>query len=148
VNSIPTLAAPLNGISIKNVAVSWHAYDFNSEQSGCPSQYNTYTGMCNSASVTAMNTSVTSVLAAGFPLIIGESGISAFSASSAMPFSSMQITDLETWYDNLLIWAEGQGQSYLAWSWNTDTDPILLTDYTGTPTPYFGVTYQNHLMKF
>jgi endoglucanase len=148
VQSIPKLAAPLDGISIDNVAVSWHAYDFNSEQSGCPSQYNGYTGTCNSAATTAMNTSVTTVLAAGFPLVVGESGISAFSASSAMPFSSSQITDLETWYDNLLTWIQGQGQSYLAWSWNTDTDPILLTNYDGGASPYFGVTYQTHLEKY
>jgi endoglucanase len=148
VNSIPTLAAPLDGISIANVAVSWHAYDFNSEQSGCPSQYNGYSSTCNTAAVTAMNTSVTTVLAAGFPLIIGESGITPDSASTAMPFSAAQITELENWYDNLLTWAEGEGQSYLAWSWNTDTGPVLLTDYTGTPSPYFGVTYQTHLKKF
>ena len=65
VNSIPTLAAPLNGISIKNVAVSWHAYDFNSEQSQCPSQYNSYMGSCTTGEATATATSVTAVLSAG-----------------------------------------------------------------------------------
>jgi endoglucanase len=148
VQSIPTLAAPLDGISIKNVAVSWHAYDFGSEQTGCPSQYNGYSTTCYSAAQTAMNTSVTDVLSAGFPLIIGESGITPDDTSSAMPFSATQITELETWYDDLLTWTEGQGQSYLAWSWNTDTPPILLTDYTGAASPYFGVTYQAHLKKF
>jgi hypothetical protein len=148
VNGIPNLPAPLNGISIANVAASWHAYDFNSEQSMCPSQYNGYSGTCASAQVTAMATSATSVLSAGFPVVIGETGISAYSASSAMPFTSAQITDLETWFDNLLDWAEMQGQGYLAWSWNTDTDPVLVTDYTGTPTVDFGVTYKAHLSKF
>ena len=150
VNSIPNLPAPLDGISIENVAASWHAYDFNSEQSGCPSQYNGYSMSltCNSAATTAMNTSATSVLSAGFPLIIGESGISAYSASTAASFTAAQITDLETWYDNLLTWAEMQGQGYLAWSWNTDTPPVLLTDYTGTPTQDFGTTYQAHLKQF
>jgi hypothetical protein len=148
VNGIPNLPAPLNGISIANVAASWHAYDFNSEQSMCPSQYNNYMGTCASAQSTAMATSATSVLSAGFPVVIGETGISAFSASSAMPFTSMQITDLETWFDNLLDWAEMQGQGYLAWSWDTDTDPVLVTDYTGTPTTDFGVTYKAHLSKF
>lgn len=150
VNGIPSLPAPLNGISIANVAASWHAYDFNSEQSGCPSQYNGYSMSltCNTAPATAMNTAATSVLSAGFPVVIGETGISAFSASSAMPFTAAQITDLETWFDNLLDWAEMQGQGYLAWSWNTDTDPVLVTDYTGTPTQDFGVTYKAHLSKF
>jgi endoglucanase len=150
VKSIPTLAAPLNGISIANIAASWHAYDFNSEQSGCPSQYNGYGAalQCNSAAVTAMNTSATSVLAAGFPLVIGEAGISAFSTSTAALFSSTQVTDIEGWLDNLLTWAESEGQGYLAWSWNTDTDPVLITDYTGTPTVDFGQTYQAHLKSF
>jgi hypothetical protein len=150
VNGIPNLPAPLDGIGIENVAASWHAYDFNSEQSGCPSQYNGYSMSltCNSAQTTAMNTSATSVLSAGFPLIIGESGISAYSTSTAASFTATQITDLEGWYDNLLTWAEMQGQGYLAWSWNTDTPPLLLTDYTGTPTPDFGQTYQTHLKQF
>jgi len=148
VNSIPTLAAPLNGISIKNVAVSWHAYDFNSEQSQCPSQYNSYMGSCTTGEATATATSVTAVLSAGFPLIIGESGISAYNTSTAMPFSATQLTDLENWYDSLLTWADGQGQSYLAWTWNTDAPPELLADYSGTPSPYFGVTYKMHLSAF
>ncbi len=150
VNSIPSLAAPLDGISLANVAASWHAYDFNSEQSGCPSQYNGYSASltCNSAEVTATNTSATSVLAAGFPLIIGEAGISAYSTSSAASFSTTQISDIEGWLDDLLGWAETEGQSYLAWSWNTDTTPVLITDYTGTPTVDFGQTYQAHLKKF
>jgi len=150
VNSMPGLPAPLDGISIANVAASWHAYDFNSEQSGCPSQYNGYSTSltCSSAQATATATSATTVLAAGFPLVIGESGISAYSASTASSFTAAQITDLETWYTNLLTWMEMQGQGYLAWSWNTDTPPVLLTDYTGTPTQDFGVTYQTHLKQF
>ena len=150
-NSIPTLAAPLDGISIANVAASWHAYDFNSEQSGCPSQYNGYmTSLtCSSAAATAMATSATSVLVGRVPASSSaRSGISAYSASSAAPFSAAQISDLETWLTNLLTWAEMQGQGYLAWSWNTDTPPVLLLDYTGTPTPDFGQTYQTHLKQF
>jgi len=148
VNSIPTLAAPLNGISISNVAASWHLYDFVSAQSGCPSQYNGYAPQsCNTAAVTATSASATSVLAAGFPLVIGELGISAFSASSAAPFSAGQITGLEAWLDDMATWAETEGQGYLGWSWDTDTDPVLVTDFTGTPTVDFGVTYQAHLMK-
>ncbi|MGH7297777.1 MAG: glycoside hydrolase family 5 protein, partial [Polyangiaceae bacterium] len=150
VQSIPNLPAPLDGIPIDNVAASWHAYDFNSLQSGCPSQYNGYSQSltCSSAQTTAAATAATSVLGAGFPLVIGESGISAYNSATAAPFTAAQVTDLETWLDGLLTWMDSQGQGYLAWSWNTDTPPILLTDYTGSPTPYFGVTYQNHLKKF
>ena len=39
-----------------------------------------------------------------------------------------------------------QGQGFLAWTWDTGGAPYLLLDYTGAPTPGFGVTYQKHLM--
>ena len=145
VDSIPSLAAPLDGLTLDNVAASWHAYDFNSAQSGCPSQYNNHSGTCSSAAATAMSTHVTDVLAAGYPLVIGELGISAYSTSTAGAFSSAQVTDLEGWLDNIMTWAEGQGQGYVGWSWNTDTPPALVTDYAGTPSPDFGVTYKAHL---
>jgi hypothetical protein len=143
VNSIPTLAAPLDGLSIENVAASWHVYDFG--DTGCPSQYNGYgaSQMCDTAEATAAAAAIPSVLSAGFPLITGESGISAYQTTT--PFSSTQVQELETWYTNLLTWIAQQGQSYLAWDWNTDGDPYLLLDYTGTPTPGFGVTYKAHL---
>ncbi|HEY8087753.1 MAG TPA: cellulase family glycosylhydrolase [Polyangiaceae bacterium] len=148
VQSIPGLAAPLSGISIANVAASWHAYDFNSQQSGCPSQYNGYSGTCNTAAVTAANTSATKVFAAGFPIVLGETGISAYSASTAASFSAAGLTSIQGWLDGMLTYMEGQGQGYLGWSWNTDTPPVLVTDYTGTATPYFGATYKAHLSKY
>ncbi len=146
VNSIPKLAAPLNGLSIDNVAASWHSYDFNGTSS-CPSQYNGYSGTCASGQATAQAASIDSVLNAGFAVVMGESGISAFDSTSAAKFSSTQLADLEGWYDGLLTYLEGQGQGYLAWDWNTSGNPFLLTNYDGSPTPYFGVTYQTHLSK-
>ncbi len=147
VETIPTLPSPLNGLTLDNVAASYHAYDFNSAQSTCPGQYDGYSGTCSSGAATAAATHVTDVLAAGFPLVIGELGISAFSASTAAKFTAAQITDLEGWLDSVMTWTEGQGQSYIGWSWNTDTDPLLVTDYAGTPTPDFGVTYKAHLQS-
>ena len=38
VQGIPSLPAPLDGISIDCVAASWHAYGFNSAYTQCPSQ--------------------------------------------------------------------------------------------------------------
>jgi len=75
-------------------------------------------------------------------------GISAFSASTASNFSSTQLTVLQSWLDGLMTYMEGQHQGYLAWSWDLDQDPVLITDFTtGAPTPYFGVTYQTHLQS-
>jgi aryl-phospho-beta-D-glucosidase BglC (GH1 family) len=146
VNGIPNLPAPLDGISIANVAASWHQYDFGN--TGCPSQYNGYSTSqhCDTAQMTAMNASIPGVLSAGFPVVIGESGISAYTATP--PFSMTQVQDLESWFDDFLTWAEGEGQGYLAWDWNTSGQPYLLTSYDGGATPAFGVTYRAHIAKY
>lgn len=146
VNGIPALQAPLDGLSIANISASWHQYDFGN--TGCPSQYNGYStsSQCDTGQVTANSAHIPSVLAAGFPFLLSESGISAYQTST--PFSAAQVTELETWYDDFLTWVEGQDQGYLAWDWNTGGAPYLLTDYDGTPTPGFGVTYKAHLAKY
>jgi hypothetical protein len=145
VNSIPS-----EGVSIANVMASWHAYDFNagSYPNQCPSEYNGYSTSvhCPTGQATAANDSITSVLAAGFPVLAGETGLSADAAST--PFSAAQVTDLTTWYESLLTWLDGQEQGYLGWEWNTSGGPLLITDYAGTPTPAFGVTYKAHLQQF
>jgi endoglucanase len=151
VRSIPSLPAPLNGISIDNVAASWHAYDFNSAYTQCPSQYNQppYSAQaCATAQQFAMSSGITDVLSAGFPVVIGEMGISAFSTSTASKFSAAQLTVLQSWLDGVMTYMEGQKQGYLAWSWDLAQNPVLVTDFaTGAPTPYFGVTYQKHLQS-
>jgi endoglucanase len=146
VNSIPTLPSPLDGLSLTNVAASWHEYDFGG--TGCPSQYNGYStsSHCNTGQMTAASASIPSVLSAGFPLVLGESGIAAYQTTT--PFSAAQVSELETWYGGFLDWVEAQGQGYLAWDWNTSGSPYLLTSYSGTPTPGFGVTYKAHLAKY
>jgi hypothetical protein len=95
VKSVPTLPPPLNGISIDNVAASWHAYDFNSAYTQCPSQYNqpAYSAQsCAPPEQFAMKSGITDVLSAGFPVVIGEMGISAFSTSTASHFSAAQLS--------------------------------------------------------
>jgi hypothetical protein len=48
----------------------------------------------------------------------------------------------------VLTWLDQKGQSYIAWSWNDDGTPHLLTNYSGTPSPTFGVAYKAHLATF
>jgi endoglucanase len=51
--------------------------------------------------------------------------------------------------DRLLPWADANGVSYLAWAWYTGNcyrGPALITDYSGTPTPY-GIGYRDHLVN-
>jgi endoglucanase len=49
--------------------------------------------------------------------------------------------------DQLMPWLDGQGASYLGWTWDTwncSSGPALITDYSGAPTN-FGVGFKNHL---
>lgn len=49
--------------------------------------------------------------------------------------------------DEYMAWADAHGVSYLGWAWNVwncKTGPALITDYSGTPTPY-GAGLHDHL---
>ena len=114
VQSIPNLPAPLDGISMDNVAASWHAYDSNSAHTQCPSQYNQppYSATsCATVQEFAMSSGITDVLSAGFPVVIGEMGISAFSTSIAMNFSAAQLTVLQSWLDGLMTYMEEESRA-------------------------------------
>ena len=138
VNSIPAQF----GIPLSNIAASWHIYSdsasYNHYQYSCPNQWNQWQGTCPSALQTAENSGIPAVLAAGFPVIVGESGINAENPA------------LAAWYTNLLSWLDAQGQNYLSWTWNTDAGPDLLTNYDyshGVPsyTTLQGKTFYDHL---
>lgn len=57
-----------------------------------------------------------------------------------------------TYIDPYMRWADRHGISYLGWGWFLAPDltceggPTLITDYTGTPTP-FGAGFRNHLRE-
>ncbi|HEX7664285.1 MAG TPA: cellulase family glycosylhydrolase [Polyangiaceae bacterium] len=146
VNKIPTLGAPNDGLTTENVVASWHTYGSQSVQTMCPSQYNGYDASlhCVNGTDNAKNYGIDKVLAAGFSVVTGEIGIDTY-ASNPSPYSTTQAGYLTTWLDSTLTYLDGQGQSYLAWDWNTQAPPILLSNFDGTPTPYFGVTYKTHL---
>jgi len=71
------------------------------------------------------------VVAAQFPVVLGEVGE-----------KDCGHVDL----DALLPWADQHEVSYLAWDWfvGACSDPALISDYRGTPTPY-GIGYREHL---
>jgi hypothetical protein len=49
--------------------------------------------------------------------------------------------------ERLMPWADENGVSYLAWAWYTGdcaSGPALISDYSGTPTPY-GIGFREHL---
>jgi hypothetical protein len=50
--------------------------------------------------------------------------------------------------DPLMSWLDGRGQSYLAWTWDTwgcGDEPVLISNYNGTPCQTYGQGYKDHL---
>lgn len=146
VKRLPTLSAPNDGLTLENVVASWHTYSSQSLQTMCPSQYNGYAAglHCVNGTQNAQNYGISGVLSAGFPVVVGEIGIDTFK-NDPSPFTTTQAGYLTTWLDSTLTYLDNQGQSYVAWDWNTEAPPILLSSFDGTPSPFFGVTYKAHL---
>jgi endoglucanase len=97
-----------------NIVASWHSYNFNA----CVTQ--------------SCWTSQIAPVIAKVPLIAGEIGENDCAGSYITPLTN---------------WLNSQSTSYLAWTWNnwnTGCNPVLITDYAGTPTA-FGAAYKSIL---
>ncbi|MGA8095673.1 MAG: cellulase family glycosylhydrolase [Steroidobacteraceae bacterium] len=120
-----------------NIAASWHVYSnnatYNNFQYSCPNQWNSYGGKCPTAAQTAATAVIPSVLAAGYPFVVGETEVS-YEGYPA----------LLTWWQSMLTWMDDQDQSYLAWDWNTVAPPLLITNFDGAPTAS-GRMYEDHI---
>jgi hypothetical protein len=103
---------------LKNLAASWHSYNFNF----CSNQ------QCWEETVGNVSRTV--------PVIIGESGTNQCNGN--------YLNSLLPWADQ---YGNRQSIHYLAWTWNTwncNNGPALITNYDGTPTNY-GQGYKNQL---
>jgi hypothetical protein len=132
VSSVTSITA----VSTANVAASWHIYDFNN--TGCPSQYNNNTSVNDCYSTTQLTSSsvtdISSVLAAGFPVVAGETG-----AAESVNYP---------WWTNMFSYFTSQNIGFLGWAWTTDSGEDLITNYsTGTASPE-GAILQSYLGKF
>ncbi|HEX5120375.1 MAG TPA: cellulase family glycosylhydrolase [Pseudonocardiaceae bacterium] len=99
-----------------NLVASWHSYNFNT----CSTQ--------------ACWTSQIAPVAASVPLVAGEIGENDCAGG---------------YITNLMSFLDGIGASYLGWTWNAwdcSSGPSLISDYTGTPTP-FGAAFKSHLLS-
>ena len=98
-----------------NLAASWHSYNFN---------------QCNTRRCWARQIGP---VTAAVPVIAGEIG---------------EKDCADDYIDPLTSFLDSAGASYLAWSWNANGScaggPQLISDYSGTPTPY-GAGYKAHL---
>ncbi|HEX5403543.1 MAG TPA: cellulase family glycosylhydrolase [Pseudonocardiaceae bacterium] len=99
-----------------NLVASWHSYNFNT----CSTQ--------------ACWTSQIAPVAASVPVIAGEIGENDCAGG---------------YITSLMSFLDGIGASYLGWTWNAwdcSSGPSLISDYTGTATP-FGAAYKAHLLS-
>jgi len=62
------------------------------------------------------------LLAAGYPIIVGEIGIGAY-AQQIAPYTAPQADQLATWLDSMLSYFDQHGLGYLGWDWNTEAPP-------------------------
>ena len=78
-----------------------------------------------------------SILSAGIPVFITESGDQNSPGTPDAPFES-----------KLLPWADQAGASYLGWAWDIwqDASNVLIKDANGTPTDGYGVYFKAHLI--
>jgi len=118
---------PTDTLNPSQVAAVWHAYPNDKDPSlvnciGSPSD-------CSAKTMSAAQ----AILSAGFPVVITEFG-DAVGGSSA-PLSSV-----------VLPFADANGMSYLAWTWDAWPSPkfVLIRDTAGTPTAGFGTYVKAH----
>jgi endoglucanase len=121
--------APVNEPTdpLQQIAVTWHPYPngaYGTAQEAYPKLGS------------IAYTWASAILAAGYPLVITETGDHDTAGTVGSPL-----------LQNLLPWADSNGVSYLGWTWNAWEDPdfVLITDAAGDPTPGYGTYFKQHL---
>jgi len=106
---------------IKQLAASWHAYPGSSGTAATLPGF----GADNYTWATAIH-------AAGFPVIVGETGDQSGNGTQTAPFMV-----------KFLPWLDQTGTSVLGWSWNAwgGADNDLIKDANGTPTDGYGTAF-------
>jgi endoglucanase len=91
-------------------------------------------GKNSCGTVSCLDTTVAPILAAGHPVLLGETG-ETFDASSC------EATNISAF----LTWADQHGVGYEPWAWNTWGDcSALISDYDGTPANAYGASVKAH----
>ncbi len=130
----------LGGLEYSNDLTQWLAYEPTDPANNLGAAWHVYdSNVCSNASCYA---STGGPVAAKVPIVATEIGASNSQACAGE--GATFITGIMSWLD-----APGQGippQSYLAWAWNTDVKPSLISNYNGTPVCY-GATYETHLQS-
>jgi hypothetical protein len=116
---------------LKQLALSWHAYPMFGKAFGTP-EYN-QPGLGSQAYQWAE-----SILSAGYPIIVGETGDQSAAGTKQSPFLAI-----------LLPWADAHSVSVIGWGWNAWGMPSanLIKDPSGTPTDGYGQAFRDWMVK-
>ena len=116
----------LGGEEYSNDLTDWLQYEPTDPDSNLVASWHSYSG--NTCNTQACWTSEVAPVMAKVPVIVGEMGESDCGGS---------------YMDTLTSWLESENTSFLAWTWDAwgGCSNVLITSYSGTPTP-FGAAYQ------
>lgn len=123
----------LGGLAYANDLTGWLANEPTDSANGLVASFHVYN--FNTCANTSCWDSQIAPVAAKVPVIAGEIGENDCAAG---------------FINTLMPWLDAHGIGYLAWTWTVvsggcNNSPILITDYTGTPTG-FGAGYKAHLL--
>ncbi len=82
--------------------------------------------------------------AAHFPLLIGECG---HYGDDADPHEGKQALPAAEWVPRLLSWINEKEYHLTAWDFHPHAGPCLISDFGGTPTPWYGALVRDYLRK-
>jgi len=120
----------LSGVSYGNALSGWLSYAPNDPLGNVVAAWHVYS--FNVCSALSCFNSTASAVAAHVPLVVTEIGAVCNDGFMAMATE----------------WLDGKDAGYLAWTWNawgsSCSSMALISDYSGTPTPY-GDAYRTHL---
>lgn len=78
------------------------------------------------------------------PLLVGECG---HYGDDADPREGKQILPAAEWVPLLLSWIDEKGYNLTAWDFHPHAGPCLISDFNGTPTPWYGAAVHDYLLK-
>jgi endoglucanase len=125
----------LGGIGYANILNDWGTYEPTDPDNQLAASFHNYpSGECNNTTCWAAN--LTDIN--GAPLITGEFG------------GYLSTSHLGGYLKSYATWADDNGVSYLAWTWDTwgctpTTNLALISNYNGAPCPGYGTVYRAHL---
>ena len=78
------------------------------------------------------------------PLLVGECG---HYGDDADPREGKQALPASEWVPRLLSWIDDKGCHLTAWDFHPHAGPCLISDFKGTPTPWYGASVRDYLLK-